>query len=180
MHSRFTTLLWLEELHAEKEIKELAIHCTFLQKGGGHLHLEVPGLSEGRPNLMIGGGTSCPHWSPLSRCANVHVVRFFFCLPWIFNVCRWQNITEGATERWCGDWVCELCHRGKLASRRLVTHQEEWKLNLCLTLQIHDERVSLRVNPEFLHSYSGEPLDVEFCYNRFGGGKNFNWIIAVL
>lgn len=58
MHSRFSTLLWLEELHAEKEMKEFAIHCAFLEKGGGHLHLEVPGLSEGRPSLIIGGGTS--------------------------------------------------------------------------------------------------------------------------
>lgn len=58
MHSRFSALLWLEELHAEKEMKEYAIHCTFLQKGGGHLHLEVPGVSEGRPSLNIGDGAS--------------------------------------------------------------------------------------------------------------------------
>lgn len=36
----------------------------------------------------------------------------------------------------------------------------------CLNLQIHDEKVSLRVNAELLRSYTGEPLDVEFCYNR--------------
>lgn len=54
MHSRFSTLLWLEELHAEKEMKEFALHCAFLEKGGGHLHLEVPSLSEGRPSLIIG------------------------------------------------------------------------------------------------------------------------------
>lgn len=32
--------------------------------------------------------------------------------------------------------------------------------------QINDEDVSLRVNAEFQHSYLGEPLDVEFSYNR--------------
>lgn len=32
--------------------------------------------------------------------------------------------------------------------------------------QIRDEDVSLRVNSEFQHSYLGEPLDVEFSYNR--------------
>lgn len=78
MYSRFSTLLWLEELHAEKEVKEFAIHCAFLQKGGGHLHLEVPGVLEGRPSLMIGGGTSLVRTDHLlSRCAKVHVVRLF-------------------------------------------------------------------------------------------------------
>lgn len=54
MQSRFSALLWLEELHAEKEIKELAISGALLRKGAACLHLEVLGLSEGRPNLNIG------------------------------------------------------------------------------------------------------------------------------
>ncbi|XP_037110092.1 RNA helicase Mov10l1 isoform X3 [Syngnathus acus] len=32
--------------------------------------------------------------------------------------------------------------------------------------EINDEDVSLKVNSEFHHGYLGEPLDVEFCYNR--------------
>lgn len=47
--------------------------------------------------------------------------------------------------------------------------RDEWKLTLCLNSQIHEEKVSLRVNADLLHSYGGEPLDVDFCYNRLGG-----------
>ena len=54
MHSRFSTLLWLEELIAEGELKEFTINGAFLRKGAGSLHVDVPGLAEGRPNLNIG------------------------------------------------------------------------------------------------------------------------------
>lgn len=54
MHSRFSALLWLEELHAEGEMREFTISGAFLRKGAGYLHLEVPGLAEGRPSLNIG------------------------------------------------------------------------------------------------------------------------------
>uniref|UniRef100_A0AAQ6ANW8 Mov10 like RISC complex RNA helicase 1 n=1 Tax=Amphiprion ocellaris TaxID=80972 RepID=A0AAQ6ANW8_AMPOC len=54
MHSRFSTLLWLEELHAERELREFTITGALLRKGGVYLHLEVHGLSEGRPSLNIG------------------------------------------------------------------------------------------------------------------------------
>ena len=54
MITRFSALLWLEELQAEKELKEFIISGALLRKGAVYLHLEVPGLSEGRPNLFIG------------------------------------------------------------------------------------------------------------------------------
>lgn len=76
MHSRFSALLWLEELHAEKEMKELAIHCAFLKKGGGHLHLEIPGLSEGRPSLNLGDKTYLFCINICWAIAKFHVVRF--------------------------------------------------------------------------------------------------------
>lgn len=72
MHSRFSALLWLEELHAEKEMKEFTIHCAFLQRVGGHLNLEVPGVSEGRPILNIGDG-AC-HVLADHHCTKAHVV----------------------------------------------------------------------------------------------------------
>lgn len=56
MHTRFSTLLWLEELNAESEMREFTIHGALLRKGAVYLHLEVPGLSEGRPNISIGEG----------------------------------------------------------------------------------------------------------------------------
>lgn len=54
MQSRFSALLWLEELHAQKELKEFSISGALLKKGAGSLHLDVPGLAEGRPHLSIG------------------------------------------------------------------------------------------------------------------------------
>uniref|UniRef100_A0A665X863 RNA helicase n=1 Tax=Echeneis naucrates TaxID=173247 RepID=A0A665X863_ECHNA len=54
MCSRFSTLLWLEELHAEKELREFTITGALLRKGAVYLHLEVLGLAEGRPSLNIG------------------------------------------------------------------------------------------------------------------------------
>lgn len=51
-------------------MKDLAIHCAFLKKGGGHLYLEIPGLSEGRPSLNMGDKTFlfCLHQYLLSHC----------------------------------------------------------------------------------------------------------------
>ncbi|XP_018585332.1 RNA helicase Mov10l1 [Scleropages formosus] len=54
MRPRFSALLWLEELEDEKELQELRLSCVFLRKGATYLHLEVPGLAEGRPRLIIG------------------------------------------------------------------------------------------------------------------------------
>uniref|UniRef100_A0A8D3C2Z9 RNA helicase Mov10l1 n=1 Tax=Scophthalmus maximus TaxID=52904 RepID=A0A8D3C2Z9_SCOMX len=97
MLARFSALLWLEELHAERELREFTISGALLKKGAAYLHLEVNGLAEGRPSL---------------------------------------NISEGASKY------------------------------ISYVTEINDESVSLRVNSEFLHSYLGEPLDVEFSYNR--------------
>ena len=38
---------------------------------------------------------------------------------------------------------------------------------ICCRVQIHDEDVSLRVDKEFHRTYLGEPLDVEFTFNRY-------------
>ncbi|XP_078139377.1 RNA helicase Mov10l1 [Centroberyx gerrardi] len=108
MRSRFSALLWLEELHAEKELKELTITGALLRKGGVYLHLEVLGLAEGRPNVNIGDRIALK--KPQS-----------------------------------GEVVMEY---------------------IGYVTEINDEDVSLRVNSDFQHSYLGEPLDVEFTYNR--------------
>lgn len=64
MHSRFSALLWLEELHAERELREFTINGALLRKGAVYLHLEVLGLAEGRPSLNIGEVASdiCPRY----------------------------------------------------------------------------------------------------------------------
>uniref|UniRef100_A0A3B4VNL2 RNA helicase n=1 Tax=Seriola dumerili TaxID=41447 RepID=A0A3B4VNL2_SERDU len=108
MHSRFSTLLWLEELNAERELREFTINGALLRKGAVYLHLEVLGLAEGRPSLNIGD-----------------------------KIMLKKPRSNGVVME-CVSYVTE----------------------------INDENVSLRVNSEFQRSYLGEPLDVEFSYNR--------------
>nr|XP_042700168.1 RNA helicase Mov10l1 isoform X1 [Chrysemys picta bellii] len=52
--ANLSTLLWLEEIHAEMEIKEFSMSGIILKKNGNFLVLEVPGLAEGRPSLYAG------------------------------------------------------------------------------------------------------------------------------
>uniref|UniRef100_A0A8C5A7M7 RNA helicase n=1 Tax=Gadus morhua TaxID=8049 RepID=A0A8C5A7M7_GADMO len=54
MRARFDMLLWLEELQAEGELKEFSITAAVLRKGVQYLHLDIPGLAEGRPSLFVG------------------------------------------------------------------------------------------------------------------------------
>ncbi|XP_055057100.2 RNA helicase Mov10l1 isoform X4 [Misgurnus anguillicaudatus] len=108
MLPRFSTLLWLEELQAERELKELSISGAILRKGAVYLHLEVPGLAEGRPSLFIGD-----------------------------KVLLKKPCNGGITIEY-----------------------------ISYVTEINEEDVSLRVNADFHHSYLGEPLDVEFTFNR--------------
>ncbi|KAM9277463.1 RNA helicase Mov10l1 [Cariama cristata] len=52
--ARFSTLLWLEEIHAEMEIKDFNMSGVTLKRNGNLLVLEVPGVEEGRPHLVTG------------------------------------------------------------------------------------------------------------------------------
>ncbi|XP_009080185.1 PREDICTED: putative helicase Mov10l1 [Acanthisitta chloris] len=52
--ANFTTLLWLEDIHAEMDIKDFAISGVTLKRNGDLLVLEVPGVEEGRPRLIPG------------------------------------------------------------------------------------------------------------------------------
>ncbi|XP_076155559.1 RNA helicase Mov10l1-like [Alosa pseudoharengus] len=108
LQQRFSTLLWLEELHAESELREFSISGALLRKGAVHLHLEVPGLAEGRPSLFIGD-----------------------------KVLLKKPLIGGVVVEYVG-YVAE----------------------------INEEDVSLRVNYDFHQAYLGEPLDVEFTFNR--------------
>ncbi|XP_065596998.1 RNA helicase Mov10l1 [Cyrtonyx montezumae] len=52
--TKFSTLLWLEEIHQEMEIKNYDMCGVTLKRCGDVLVLEVPGVEEGRPNLSPG------------------------------------------------------------------------------------------------------------------------------
>ncbi|KAK0142880.1 RNA helicase Mov10l1 [Merluccius polli] len=108
MRPRFDGLLWLEELHAERELKEFSISAAVLRRGAQHLHLDIPGLAEGRPSLFIGDRIALK-------------------------------------EPQCNGVVVEY---------------------IGYVTEIHEEEVSLRVNAELRQRYQGEPLDVDFTYNR--------------
>ncbi|XP_029991489.1 RNA helicase Mov10l1 [Sphaeramia orbicularis] len=108
LHSRFSTLLWLEELHAEQEVKEFTIYGASLRKGATYLHLEVLGLAEHRPSLYIGD-----------------------------RVVLKKPQSDGVVVKY-----------------------------ISYVTEINNEDVSLKVHSEFQRSYLGEPLDVEFSYNR--------------
>ncbi|XP_035171167.1 RNA helicase Mov10l1 isoform X2 [Oxyura jamaicensis] len=52
--AKFSTLLWLEEIYAEMEIKDFSMSGITLKRNGNFLVLEVPGVEEGRPHLNTG------------------------------------------------------------------------------------------------------------------------------
>ncbi|XP_053775794.1 RNA helicase Mov10l1 [Desmodus rotundus] len=105
---KFSTLLWLEEIHAEVELKEYNMSGVTLKRRADSLVLEVPGLAEGRPSLYAGD--------------------------------------------------------------KLVLKTQEYHGHVVeyvgYVVKIHEEDVTLKLNPEFEQAYSLEPVDVEFTYNR--------------
>ncbi|XP_074083329.1 RNA helicase Mov10l1 isoform X4 [Macrotis lagotis] len=105
---KFATLLWLEEIHAELEIREFYMSGVILKKNGNYLVLEVPGLAESRPSLYAGDKVILK-----SQDYNEHVIEYI------------GYVTE-----------------------------------------IHEEDVTLKLNPEFEEAYNFEPMDVEFTFNR--------------
>ncbi|XP_065521266.1 RNA helicase Mov10l1 isoform X4 [Lathamus discolor] len=52
--AKFSTLLWLEEINEEMEIKDFNMSGVTLKRSGNFLVLEVPGVEEGRPRLTAG------------------------------------------------------------------------------------------------------------------------------
>ncbi|XP_030741530.2 RNA helicase Mov10l1 [Echinops telfairi] len=105
---KFSTLLWLEEIHAEIELKEYNRSGVILKRSGHLLVLEVPGLAESRPSLYTGDKLLLK-----TQECNGHVIEYI------------GYVTE-----------------------------------------IHEEEVTLKLNPEFERAYNSEPMDVEFTYNR--------------
>ncbi|XP_066040646.1 RNA helicase Mov10l1 isoform X1 [Chamaea fasciata] len=52
--ANFSTLLWLEEIQAEMDLKDFYMSGVTLKRNGNLLVLEVPGVGEGRPRLVPG------------------------------------------------------------------------------------------------------------------------------
>nr|XP_034373022.1 RNA helicase Mov10l1 [Arvicanthis niloticus] len=105
---KFSTLLWLEEIHAEIELREYNMSGVILKRKGDLLVLEVPGLAESRPSLYAGDKLILK-----SQEYNGHVIEY-----------------------------------------------------IGYVMEIHEEDVTLKLNPGFEQMYNFEPMDVEFTYNR--------------
>uniref|UniRef100_W5NEM5 RNA helicase n=1 Tax=Lepisosteus oculatus TaxID=7918 RepID=W5NEM5_LEPOC len=108
LQPRFSVLLWLEELKAERELQEFGLGGAILRKSGDHLQLEVPGVAEGRPSVTVGD---------------------------------------------------------KVLLKKLLSGGVQVEYIAYVT-EISEEELTLRVNSDFQRSYMGEPLDVEFTFNR--------------
>ncbi|XP_061496210.1 RNA helicase Mov10l1 isoform X2 [Rhineura floridana] len=106
--AKFSTLLWLEEIHEEMEMKDFSMCGVTLEKNGNFLVLEVPGIIEGRPSL-------CP-----------------------------------------GDRVI-------LKTQDYLQQMIQYSAHIS---EIHNEEITLKLNPEFEQSYNSEPMDVEFTFSR--------------
>ena len=52
--ARFSTLLFIEELAIEAEVNSFRLHSVTLTRRGSFLVLHVPGLSDGKPSLIVG------------------------------------------------------------------------------------------------------------------------------
>ena len=96
---KFSTLLWLEEIHAEIELKEYNMSGVTLKRNGDLLVLEVPGLAESRPSLYAGGfftgpillggpdvdplsGKGCHNWQHSSYISLALLWVGIFCKTW--------------------------------------------------------------------------------------------------
>ncbi|NXK28851.1 M10L1 helicase, partial [Arenaria interpres] len=78
--ANFSTLLWLEEIHAETEIKDFNMSGVTLKRNGNFLVLEVPGLEEGRPHLVPGDKAILR-----SQVYSEHIIEYVACITEICN-----------------------------------------------------------------------------------------------
>lgn len=51
---KLSSLVYIEEIQQEIEMREFDMSCVLLRKHGEYLSLDVPGLAEGRPSLLLG------------------------------------------------------------------------------------------------------------------------------
>ncbi|XP_010133738.1 PREDICTED: putative helicase Mov10l1, partial [Buceros rhinoceros silvestris] len=78
--AKFSTLLWLEEIRTEMEIKDFNMSGVILKRNGSFLVLEVPGVEEGRPRLIPGDKVILK-----SQVYSEHVVEYVACITEICN-----------------------------------------------------------------------------------------------
>ncbi|KFQ95258.1 Putative helicase Mov10l1, partial [Nipponia nippon] len=82
--ANFSTLLWLEEIHAEMEIKDFNMSGVTLKRNGNLLVLEVPGVEESRPHLITGDKVILK-----SRVYSEHVIEY---IAYITEICN-EDVT---------------------------------------------------------------------------------------
>ncbi|XP_009874106.1 PREDICTED: putative helicase Mov10l1, partial [Apaloderma vittatum] len=78
--ANFSTLLWLEEIHEEMEMKDFNMSGVTLKRNGKFLVLEVPGVEEGRPHLTVGDKVILK-----SQVYSEHIIEYIACIIEICN-----------------------------------------------------------------------------------------------
>ncbi|NXU56710.1 M10L1 helicase, partial [Turnix velox] len=79
--ANFSTLLWLEEIQKEIEIKDFSMSGVTLKRKGNFLVLEVPGVDEGRPHLLPGSDKVILK----SQVYSEHIIEYFAYITEIYN-----------------------------------------------------------------------------------------------
>ncbi|XP_021240406.1 RNA helicase Mov10l1 isoform X2 [Numida meleagris] len=82
--AKFSTLLWLEEIHQEMEIKNFDMCGVTLKRNGNSLMLEVPGVEEGRPHLSAGDKVILK-----SQIYSEHIIEY---IAYVTEICN-ENVT---------------------------------------------------------------------------------------
>ncbi|KAG9342270.1 hypothetical protein JZ751_016772, partial [Albula glossodonta] len=148
MQPRFSALLWLEELQAEQELREFGLGGAILRKGAHYLHLEVPGVAEGRPSVFMGEEDT-------NMCLTLPKAPGKFTAASDRVVLK-KQLSGGVVVEYTS-YVMEVLENMFVYRGIRLGQNAQSKVN--------DEDLSLRVNSDFHQSYVGEPLDVEFTFN---------------
>ncbi|KFO72839.1 Putative helicase Mov10l1, partial [Cuculus canorus] len=88
--ARFSTLLWLEDINAEMELKDFNMSGVTLQRDGNLFVLEVPGVEEGRPHLVAGDKVILK-----SQVYSEHIVEYVAYITEICNKDVTLKLNEG-------------------------------------------------------------------------------------
>lgn len=95
--ANFSTLLWLEEIQAEMDLKDYYMSGVTLKRNGNLLVLEVPGVEEGRPRLVPGRNEHeiKSNGMLIYIFTTVQTVLLFICLKKVFQILEHKVIHLG-------------------------------------------------------------------------------------
>ncbi|XP_058719360.1 RNA helicase Mov10l1-like [Poecile atricapillus] len=84
--ANFSTLLWLEEIQAEMDLKDYYMSGVTLKRNGDLLVLEVPGVEEGRPRLVPGDKVILK-----SQIYSEHIIEYIAYVAEVLNLYQYPD-----------------------------------------------------------------------------------------